>query len=224
MRKIIITICAVLTATILNAGAIADYAKTLNTNGTFRECVATAKNTINDVDAIKADVVEWGKAFAELSHNEKIARKNERAVACVGLGRDWALWLKIPYDAGRYINHWYTIEARNVGTWYADVKANGFVIEGKNQSYFKSEIAFVCGDYEYATYLPVNELLNSPYWLKAIKKQFSQEKDFVKLYDQLCKIDAYFYAHNMDGSSEHDVLQDLMKRCVSRITNKKLIQ
>ena len=128
------------------------------------------------------------------------------------------------YDAGRYINHWYTIESRNVGAWYDETKASGFVIEGKNQSYFKAEIAFVCGDYEYATYLPVNELLNSPYWLKTLKKQLAQEKDFAKFYAQLCKIDAYFYAHNMDGSSEHDVLQDLMKRCVSRIASEKLIK
>ena len=223
MKKVILTIGAVITATILNAGVIEDYAGKLTCTGSFGECVANAKAII-DTEKVKAEVVEWAKGFANLSRDEKIARKNERVVACVGLGKDFSLWAKIPYDAGRYINHWYTIESRNVGAWYDETKASGFVIEGKNQSYFKAEIAFVCGDYEYATYLPVNELLNSPYWLKTLKKQLAQEKDFAKFYAQLCKIDAYFYAHNMDGSSEHDVLQDLMKRCVSRIASEKLIK
>ena len=223
MKKLILIISVVCSAMILNAGVIEDYAGKLTCTGSFGECVANAKATV-DADKVKAEVVEWAKGFAKLSHDEKIARKNERVVACVGLGKDFSLWAKIPYNAGRYINHWYTIESRNVGAWYDETKASGFVIEGKNLAYFKAEIAFVCGDYEYATYLPADELLKSPYWLRTLKKQLAQEKDFAKFYEQLCKIDAYFYERNKDGSTEHDALQSLIKKCVSRIASEKLIK
>ena len=229
MKKIILTVGAVITATVLNAGVIADCSTELKKMCKDDDAWSVKKAHAESIikgreDAIRAEVPVWATEFEKISKEEKFNRGCEAMIVGVSL-KSLEDWVKLPYSVGKICSHWQIAFAHNKlnPTWYSEVKANKFVIEGVDYSNEAPYIAYVCGDYEYVVYADINLTCKlGDRLLIACQKVFPYEKDIEKAKARCEAIENWYIANGKTNTTTYKGFEELTRKLTSRIVNKNL--
>lgn len=230
-KKLILMFIAAIAVTALNAGVIADCSAELKNmckaDDTWFVKKAYAESIVKGKEAaIRAEIPVWATEFEKISKEEKFNRGCEAMIVGVSL-KSLEDWVKLPYSVGKICSHWQIIFAHHKlnPTWYSEVKANKFVIEGVDYSKEAPYISYVCGDYEYIAYADIKLTCKlGDRLLIACQKVFPYEKDIEKAKTQCEAIENWYIANGKTNSATYKGFEELGRKLTSRLLDKNLLK